>query len=87
MFSETHHTPFGWLTVHANHNGVTFLDWDITGQDDDSNANDVSRETWKQIHQYCDGKRQHFDIRLTLMKAQPCGNGLTSCAAFPLAKR
>jgi len=64
MFSETHQTPFGWLTVHANHNGVTFLDWDITGQDDDSNANDVSRETWKQIHQYCDGKRQHFDIPL-----------------------
>ena len=64
MFSETHQTPFGWLTVHASAKGVTWLDWDIQGQDDETNANDVSRETWKQIHQYCDGKRQHFDIPL-----------------------
>ena len=64
MFSETHQTPFGWLTVHTSAKGVTWLDWDIQGQDDETNANDVSRETWKQIHEYCRGDRMDFDVSL-----------------------
>jgi methylated-DNA-[protein]-cysteine S-methyltransferase len=64
MYQQTEHTPFGWLTVHANHGGVTRLDWDIEGSKDDTRANDVSRETWRQIHEYCGGLRQVFDIPL-----------------------
>lgn len=64
MFQETHETPFGWLTVFANNDGVTWLNWDTDGQDDDRCANDVSRETWEQIHQYCRGDRRSFTVPL-----------------------
>ena len=64
LFQETHNTPFGWITVFASNKGVTFIDWNIDGKDDNTNANDVSRETWKQINQYCTGKRQSFDLPL-----------------------
>ena len=45
MYQETHQTPFGWLTVHSNGQGVTSLDWALNGIDDDRQADDVSRET------------------------------------------
>ncbi len=64
MFTETHQTPFGWLTIHANDQGVIWLDWDLDGSDNDHNANDVSRETWRQIHEYCRGNRYDFDLPL-----------------------
>ena len=64
MFQETHKTPFGWLTVFTNDSGVRWLDWDIDGRDDEAKANDVSRETWRQIHEYCRGDRQVFSIPL-----------------------
>ena len=64
MFNQTHQTPFGWLTVFANDKGVTWLNWDVKGQDDDTKANDVSRETWRQIQEYCRGERLNFDLPL-----------------------
>ena len=64
MFQETHETPFGWLTVFANNTGVTWLNWDIQGQNHDANANDVSRETWTQINEYCEGQRRDFSVPL-----------------------
>ena len=64
MFNETHETPFGWITVYANDHGVTWLGWDIQGYDNDQAANDVSRETWLQINEYCRGNRQNFTIPL-----------------------
>ncbi len=70
MFTETHQTQFGWLTVQTTDAGVMWLDWDINGQVDDRNANDVSRETWRQIREYCSGNRQSFDMPLT-PKATP----------------
>ena len=64
MFQETHQTPFGWLTVHSNGQAVTALYWAMTSSDDDQNADDVSRETWRQIREYCAGTRRDFDIPL-----------------------
>ena len=65
MFQETHHTPFGWITAYCNQDAVTSLDFILNGADDDRLANDVSRETWKQINEYCAGNRQEFDLPLT----------------------
>lgn len=65
MYQETHQTPFGWLTVHSNEYGLSSIDWAIRGDDDERQANDVSRETWKQIREYCAGTRQDFDIAIT----------------------
>ena len=64
MHHETHQTPFGWLTVHCNDHGVTRLDWALNGIDDDRHANNVSRETWSQIHGYCTGRVKDFNIPL-----------------------
>ena len=64
MFQETHHTSFGWITVHCNQSAVTSLDFILNGEDDDRLANDVSRETWKQINEYCAGTRQEFTLPL-----------------------
>ena len=64
MYQETHETPFGWLTVHSNGKGITRLDWALTGQDNDRYADDVSRETWRQIRLYCEGKHRAFDLPL-----------------------
>ena len=64
MYQETHQSPFGWLTVHSNGQGVTSLDWAINGIDDDRQADDVSRETWQQIQHYCRGNQKDFDITL-----------------------
>ena len=71
MFQETHKTPFGWLTVFANDDGVTSLNWDTDGQDDDRHANDVSRETWKQIDQYCRGQQREFTVPLDPQESVP----------------
>ncbi|MCE2516373.1 MAG: methylated-DNA--[protein]-cysteine S-methyltransferase [Alphaproteobacteria bacterium] len=64
MFQQTHHTPFGWVTVHSNGEAVTCLDFALDGSDDDSRADDVSRETWRQINAYCAGERRDFDLPL-----------------------
>ena len=62
MFTESHHTPFGWVTVFTNSSGVTKLNLDVQGHDDETNANIVSHETWRQINEYCSGHRQDFDV-------------------------
>jgi methylated-DNA-[protein]-cysteine S-methyltransferase len=64
MFQQTEYSQFGWLTVYAHNDGVTRLDWDIDGHKDNTMANDVSRETWIQIREYCNGQRQTFDLPL-----------------------
>lgn len=64
MFQETHHTPFGWLTVHSNGQAVNALDFALEGADDDQQADDVSRETWQQINAYCRGELMEFDLPL-----------------------
>ena len=61
MYQETHQTPFGWLTVHSNGRRHPF-DWALNGIDDASD--DVSRETWKQINNYCSGRQKIFDVPL-----------------------
>ncbi len=63
-FYETHYTQFGWITVHCNAVFVTSLDFALSGADDVSCANDVSRETWRQINEYCAGTRQDFTLPL-----------------------
>jgi len=64
MYQETHQTPFGWLTVNSNGQGVTSLDWALNGIDDDRQADDVSRETWRQINDYFSGLQKRFDVPL-----------------------
>ena len=64
MYQETHQTPFGWLTVHSNGQGVTHVDGALNGIDDDRQADDVSRETWKQINDYCSGRQKTFSVPL-----------------------
>lgn len=62
--SETHHTPFGWITVHSTGEAVCSIKFSLNGKDDAHNADDVSRETWRQIKEYCNGTRQQFDLPL-----------------------
>jgi methylated-DNA-[protein]-cysteine S-methyltransferase len=70
MFQETHNTLFGWLTVHSNGAAVTYIEFALNGRDDTSKADDVSRETWRQINEYCAGTRHEFDLPLA-PKASP----------------
>ena len=64
MFHETHQTAFGWLQVHTDHDHVIKLDWFRHAHDDDDHASDVSRETWRQIRDYCCGHQKDFTIPL-----------------------
>ena len=62
MFQETHETPFGWLTVHCSDIAIIKISWSLKNQENNSHTNHVSRETWKQINNYCIGKTAHFNI-------------------------
>ena len=86
MYQETHQTPFGWLTVHSNGQGVTHLDWALNGIDDDRQADDVSRETWKQINNYCSGDRKSLMFRSNLKPALRSKHGSTSCEGSTMAR-
>ncbi len=64
MFYETHETDLGWLTAHSDGSFLTRLQWSAADQDDTTHADDVSRETWRQIEEYFAGKRRDFDLPL-----------------------
>ncbi len=70
MFSKSGNTPFGWLTVFSDGASVTSIEWENKNNND--NADDVSRETWRQIEAYCDGALKAFEVPL----AQPQTNAM-----------
>lgn len=86
MFHETHDTPFGWLTVHCSDKAVTFIGFALSGRDETLNANDVSRETWRQINEYCQGKRREFDIPLSPQVSPALGRWLTNMRKISYGK-
>ena len=83
MYHQTDHTPFGWITVTCDDAAVTGLEFSIDGVRDDSRANDVSRETWRQIRLYCDGKLREFDLPLAPPVSRQLDHWLEALARVP----
>ena len=64
MHEQIGNSPFGLISVTSNGNAVTGIRFLQDGETDASKADNVSRETWQQIEQWCAGERQEFDLPL-----------------------
>lgn len=61
MHQLTGNTPFGWITVRSNGTAITGIEFSLDGVADHNQADDVSRETWREIEAYCDGELTRFN--------------------------
>ena len=86
MYRQTGNTPFGWITVTCDGSAVTGLEFSLDGTEDDSRANDVSRETWRQIRLYCEGKLREFDLPLAPPVSGRLGRWLKALARVPFGQ-
>ena len=86
MYRQTGHTPFGWITVTCNDSAVTGLEFTLTGAEDDSDANNVSRETWRQIRLYCEGRLKRFDLPLAPPVSESLNRWLGALAKVPFGE-
>ena len=86
MHRQTEHTQFGWITVTCGDGAVTGLEFSLDGAPDDAGANDVSRETWRQIRLYCEGKLRRFDLPLAPPVSERLGRWLDALARVPFGE-
>ena len=61
MQYRTVHTPFGDLTLVAENDAITALEWRRSAQQDDT---DLLDEAAKQLTAYAEGRRETFDLPL-----------------------
>ena len=86
MHLQTGNTPFGWITVACDDAAVTGLEFHREGRADDSRANDVSRETWRQIELYCAGGLEEFDLPLAPPASGSLARWLGALAKVPFGR-
>ena len=86
MYRQTENTPFGWITVTCDDRAVTGLEFSLDGARDDSEANDVSRETWRQIRLYCEGRLKEFDLPLAPPVSGKLNRWLKALAKVPFGE-
>ena len=83
MYEMTDKTPFGNLKVRSNGEAVIGIEWAKNSSSNSDKADDVSRETWKQINEYCAGERMEFNLPLALMVSPSLKRWLEVLACVP----
>lgn len=57
-------SPIGWLSIEANENAITCIEFLSDAALPEANHNDLTRSAKAQLHQYFSGQRQRFDLPL-----------------------
>ena len=83
MHEQIGNSPFGLISVTSNGNAVTGIRFLQDGETDASKADNVSRETWQQIEQWCAGERQEFDLPLAPPVSASLHEWLTVLGGIP----
>ena len=61
--------PIGWLEIKANDHAITNVNYSDEGLESDE-ENEVLVQCIKELHEYFEGKRDHFDVTFDV-----CGSG------------